>query len=124
MAQSVEIKVDGLDELIDGLTKVKQDLSPGVRAALGDLVDTLADEVRPTVPKDTGAARRSIRGSLDREGASLIGGDDQAYYYVYLEADGGYIKRVVSRVRSGSKLSKTAEKALRSIFTAAGVEIN
>jgi hypothetical protein len=87
------IRVKGLAELSRALRRVDKEAPKGLRLVGNQAADLMIDQTRPTMPKRTGRAARSLRAQSTRTSARVTAGGKIAPYYPWLDYGGeGRIK--------------------------------
>jgi len=88
-----KIEVQGLAQINRGLRAIDKDAPKQLRLALNSAADLLVKHVRPKIPEETGAARRSVVARSTRTSARVAVGGKKAPYFPYLDFGGqGRIK--------------------------------
>lgn len=83
-----KIEVGGLADLNRGLRAIDKDAPKQLRLALNSAANLLVDRTRPTIPQDTGAARRSLVARSTRTSARVAIGGKRAAYVPWLDYGG------------------------------------
>lgn len=83
-----KIQVTGLAQLSRGLKAVDPEAPKQLRLALNSAAGLLVDRTRPTIPQDTGAARRSLVARSTRTSARVAIGGKKARYVPWLDYGG------------------------------------
>jgi hypothetical protein len=84
----LKIEVGGLAALSRGLRQVSADAPKELRIALNDVSDVFVSHVKPEVPVDTGAARRSVVSRSTRTSARVAVGGKRAPWFPWLDFGG------------------------------------
>jgi hypothetical protein len=84
----LKVEVGGLAALSRGLKAVDSNAPKELRLALNSAADLLVDETKPTIPSDTGAARRSLVARSTRTSARVAVGGKRAPYFPWLDFGG------------------------------------
>lgn len=84
----LKIQVGGLAQLNRGLKAIDSNAPKELRIALNSSAALLVDETRPTIPSDTGAARRSLVARSTRTSARVAVGGKKAPYFPWLDFGG------------------------------------
>lgn len=82
------IKVDGLIELQRALKATEDGLQKGLRTALNQAAEIVADDARVKVPRRSGRAAASVKAQSSQREAKIIGGSKKVPYYGWLEFGG------------------------------------
>lgn len=90
--QTVGIQIEGLTEFRKALKELDNDLPKALRMAFNEAADTVADDARVRVPRDSGTARGSVKTASTQRYARVKGGGNKAPYYPWLDF-GGKIPR-------------------------------
>ena len=134
----VQVHVVGLADLNRSLRKIDKDAPKQLRIALNSAAELLADRVRPQIPTDSGAARRSLKVASTRTAARIAVGGKRAAYYPWLDfggqgrkrgrpgkrefiREGRYIYPTLARIRPD--IEKQLQEALDDVVTAAGLDL-
>jgi hypothetical protein len=82
------IEVQGLAQLNRSLRQVSTDAPKGLRLALNEAAELLADRTRPQIPRRTGRAAASLKAKSTRTSARVSMGGRQAPYLPWLDFGG------------------------------------
>ncbi len=129
------VRVEGLRELNRALRQISRELPRGLRIAMNEAVEVVADAAASDVPTLTGAAAASIVPRSTRTAARIKAGGRRAPYYPWLDWGGSVgPQKSVHRpfVREGRYLFpayvehrdamvQRLEEALVEVVTAAGI---
>ncbi len=83
-----KIQVGGLAQLSRGLKALSNDAPKELRLALNASAEEFVQILRPKIPVDTGAARRSVVARSTRTAARIAVGGKKAPYYPWLDFGG------------------------------------
>lgn len=132
------IKIEGLAQFRRDLKKLDSELPKALRLALNEAVELVIDYARPRVPRQSGAAARSIRARSTAGVARVMAGGRRAPYYPWLDfggrvgrgrsvsrpfhKEGRYLWKalVVKRDELGSRL----ERVLIDVASRSGIEVD
>lgn len=84
----LKISVGGLSQLSRGLRAIDAGAPKELRIALNSAAQLLVDEVKPTIPKVTGAAARSLVARSTRTSARVACGGKKAPWFPWLDFGG------------------------------------
>lgn len=82
------IKIQGLAEFNRNLRKINSDLPKVLRAAQNTGAQLVVDWAQPRVPRESGAAARSVRATSTRVASKVTGGGARVPYYPWLDFGG------------------------------------
>lgn len=88
MAEELKISVGGLAALNKGLRGIDAQAPKELRLALNSAAQLLVDATEPKIPKDTGAAARSMVAKSTRTSARVAVGGNKAPYFPWLDFGG------------------------------------
>lgn len=83
-----KVEIGGLAALNRGLRAVGTEAPKRLRLAFNDSANLLVDEVRPTIPSVSGAARASLKARSTRTSARVAVGGKRAAYFPWLDFGG------------------------------------
>lgn len=83
-----KVEIGGLAALNRGLRAVGTEAPKRLRLAFNDSANLLVEEVRPTIPSVSGAARASLKARSTRTSARVAVGGKRAPYYPWLDFGG------------------------------------
>lgn len=130
------IRIEGLAKFSRALRKLDADAPKGLRLAFNEAAEVVVARVRPTIPKRTGRAARSLKAKSTRTAARVAVGGPSAPYYPWLDF-GGRVGRRKRTVRpfikegrylfpglhaSHDEVQRVLEKALTGVVRSAGLE--
>lgn len=98
----VSIKIEGLAAFNRRLRQVDRGLTAGVKEAMTEAAELVADTARPLVPKRSGRAAKSIKVASTASAVRVKAGGRRAEYYPWLDF-GGRVGRKKRTVRPFDK---------------------
>lgn len=135
----VTINVEGLKEFTKALKAVDKDLPKALRLAFNESADLVVDDAKPTVPRRSGRASKSVRKSSTRTKARVSGGSKRVPYYGWLDfggksgkdgavyrqyrSDGRYIYAAYFPLRDSGRFAEVMQGELLDIARQAGLEM-
>lgn len=132
------IGIQGLAQFNRSLRKLDSEAPKQLRLALNEAANLLADKTRPKVPRESGAARASIRAGSTRTSARVTVGGRKAPYFPWLDfggktgrgrsairpffKDGRYVFVTLGEV--SPEIQDSLAKALSEVISNVGLEEN
>ena len=117
--QGKVIHIDGLRQFRGDLKKLDARLPKMVRKVLNEAAQIVVDDARARMPRDTGAARKSIRVASTQNAARIKAGGDRAPYYGWLDYGGNHkhprssFDPVTGRFHQLAKANKATRKFIK-----------
>ncbi len=134
-----KVEIGGLAALNRGLRAVGAEAPKRLRLAFNDSANLLVDEVRPTIPSVTGAARASLKARSTRTSARVAVGGKRAAYFPWLDfggqgrvagrpaerpflKEGRYVYPGLRRIRPD--IEQSLQDGIEQVVAAAGLELD
>lgn len=140
MTDGVTLTVRGLSEFSRDLRQLDNELPKALRLVLNDVAEQFIGEVRPHIPRRTGAARASLKPRSSRTQVRVSVGGRRAPYYPWLDfggrvgknrsvkrpflKHGRYIYNAYFKNRDSGKFQEALEKGLLDVARQAGIEVD
>ncbi len=108
--QGKVIHVDGLRQFRRDLKTIDARLPKMIRKVLNEAAQIVVADARSRMPRDTGAARKSIRVASTQNTARIRAGGDKAPYYPWLDYGGNHKHPVPNMGRLGRQQHRSTHE--------------